>query len=216
MLICITEYARHRGVSLAAVQHAVQRGRIHRYPDGMIDTDRADREWEQNTLHSNARFDQRGVPKKKREGSPPAATGHVQAGRHRVEQDAAELGSAERLASGPDFNKARAAKEIYEARIKKLDYEERLGNLVSRKSVEVEAFTVFRILRDACFNNPAAFPRKSPPRPRRRWFMSFCQQNYVARSKTSLITNRRGLALPKQVSALVTSWNQRVSAQALR
>jgi hypothetical protein len=157
MLICITEYARHRGVSLAAVQHAVQRGRIHRHPDGMIDTDRADREWEQNTLHSNARYDQRGVPKKKRAGDclqPLVASRHVHAGRHGAEQDAAELDSAERLATGPDFNKARAAKEIFEARIKKLDYEERLGNLVSRKSVEVEAFTAFRILRDACFNIP--------------------------------------------------------------
>ena len=160
MLLGITEYSRHRGVSLAAVQHAVQRGRIHRNPDGMIESDRADREWEQNTLHANARFDQRGVPKKKREyngrAPSPAATGHVEAGHAatHTEQDAAELGSADRLATGPDFSKARAAKEIYEARIKKLDYEERLGNLVSRKSVEVEAFTTFRILRDACFNIP--------------------------------------------------------------
>lgn len=164
MLMGITEYARHRGVSLPAVQHAVKAGRITRRPDGLIDTDQADREWEQNTDHNKAHFEQRGVPKKRNgQGpAPPAATGHVQAGRHRAathavrhaEQDAAELGSAERLATGPDFSKARAAKEIYEARIKKLDYEERLGNLVSRKSVEVEAFTAFRILRDACFNIP--------------------------------------------------------------
>jgi hypothetical protein len=161
MLLGITEYARHRGVSLTAVQYAVKRGRITRRVDGLIDTEQADREWEQNTMHSNARVDQLGVPKKPR-ADPPAATGHVQAGRHRAathairhaEQDAAELGSGERLATGPDFNKARAAKEIYEARIKKLDYEERLGNLVSRKSVELEAFNAFRILRDACFNIP--------------------------------------------------------------
>jgi len=161
MLVGITEYARHRGVSLTAVQLAVKQGRVTRRPDGLIDTDQADREWEQNTNHAQARY---GPRKKKGEGpaSSTAATGHIQAGRHRAathairhaEQDAAELGSAERLATGPDFNRARAAKEIYEARIKKLDYEERLGNLVSRKSVEVEAFTAFRILRDACFNIP--------------------------------------------------------------
>jgi hypothetical protein len=163
MLMGITEYARHRGVSLTAVQLAVKRGRITRRADGLIDTDQADREWEQNTNHAQARY---GPRQKKTEGEGPAsstaATGHIQAGRHRAathavrhaEQDAAELGSAERLATGPDFNRARAAKEIYEARIKKLDYEERLGNLVSRKSVEVEAFTAFRILRDSCFNIP--------------------------------------------------------------
>lgn len=161
----ITEYAKHRGCSLTAVQYAVKRGRIHRRPDGLIDTDRADREWDQNTNHAMARADQKGVPKKSRDGegpTPPAATGHVQAGRHRAathaarhaEQDAADLGDGERKGNALDFNKARAAKEIYEARIKKLDYEERLGNLVSRKSVEVEAFTSFRILRDACFNIP--------------------------------------------------------------
>jgi len=162
MLVGITEYARHRGVTLTAVQLAVKGGRITRRPDGLIDTDQADREWEQNTNHAQARY---GPRKKKPEGEAgpsTAATGHIQAGRHRAathairhaEQDAADLGSAERLATGPDFNRARAAKEIYEARIKKLDYEERLGNLVSRKSVEVEAFTAFRILRDACFNIP--------------------------------------------------------------
>lgn len=159
MLMGITEYARHRGVALQAVQYAVKRGRITRRPDGLLDSDQADAEWERNTEHANARY---GPKKKPDAAGPPAATGHVQAGRHRAathaarhaEQDAAELGSAERLATGPDFNRARAAKEIYEARIKKLDYEERLGNLVSRKSVEVEAFTAFRVLRDACFNIP--------------------------------------------------------------
>ncbi len=159
MLMGITEYARHRGCNLQAVQYAARRGRIHRNLDGLIDSEKADREWEQNTMHSNARYG----PRKKAKGAgiPTAAAEHVAAGQRadlhsvrRVEQDAPELGSAERLATKPDFSKARAAKEIYEARIKKLDYEERLGNLVSRKSVEMEAFTAFRILRDACFNIP--------------------------------------------------------------
>jgi len=153
----ITEYARHRGVNLTAVQYAVKRGRITRRDDGLIDSEQADRDWEQNTLHSNARYGPK--PKRNQQGPTPPATEHIRhrAAKHAVhhaEQDAAELGSAERLATGPDFSKARAAREIYEARIKKLDYEERLGNLVSRKSVEVEAFTAFRILRDACFNIP--------------------------------------------------------------
>jgi hypothetical protein len=163
MLMGITEYARHRGVTLQAVQFAVKRGRVTRNPDGLIDSERADREWQQNTEHSNARFG----PKKKAKPSdgdapPPAATGAIQGGRHqaathalhRAQQDAADLGSGERLAGALDFSKARAAREIYQARIAKLDYEERLGNLVSRKSVEVKAFNTFRILRDACLNIP--------------------------------------------------------------
>jgi hypothetical protein len=158
MLMGITEYARHRGVSLQAVQFAVKRGRITRNPDGLIDSERADREWQQNTEHSNARPG----PKKKAQPSHAAATGAIQGGRHqaathaihRAQQDAADLGSGDRMGGALDFSKARAAREIYQARIAKLDYEERLGNLVSRKSVEVDAHNAGRILRDACFNIP--------------------------------------------------------------
>ena len=38
-------YARHRGVSLTAVQKAIHSGRIPTTADGKIDSDRADAEW---------------------------------------------------------------------------------------------------------------------------------------------------------------------------
>ena len=46
----IRAYARHRGVSHEAVRKALAAGRITAGPDGWIDPEVADREWEANTL----------------------------------------------------------------------------------------------------------------------------------------------------------------------
>jgi hypothetical protein len=56
--------------------------------------------------------------------------------------------------AAPDYNRARAAKEIYEARLKQLEYEERRGSLISRKEVEMRAYNRARVLRDALANVP--------------------------------------------------------------
>jgi hypothetical protein len=159
----ITEYARHRNCGLAAVQYAVKAGRIHRNPDGLIESDRADAEWEQNTLHTNARYGQKGIPKKASADEAAAATGHIQAGRHRAATHAAKAAAAEtadaldserRQITAADFNKSRAARELYEAKLTKLKYEERRGKLVSKDDIEREVFNAFRVLRDAAFNIP--------------------------------------------------------------
>ena len=143
----ITEYARHRGCQLQAVQYAIKAGRIQRSDEGKIDSDQADADWERNTMHSNARYGPK--PPKKEGGPAPSHSAKAKAA-----EAAADLSSGERLATGPDYSKARAAKEIYEARLKKLDFEERLGNLVSRQEMELAAFNRFRVLRDACLNIP--------------------------------------------------------------
>lgn len=61
LLMTITEYARHRGVYLQAVQYAVKAGRIKRDVDGKINSDQADADWQRNTMHTNART----APRKK-------------------------------------------------------------------------------------------------------------------------------------------------------
>jgi hypothetical protein len=47
--LSLRAYARHRGVSLAAVQKAIQTGRIQTTAEGRIDVAQADQEWERNT-----------------------------------------------------------------------------------------------------------------------------------------------------------------------
>jgi hypothetical protein len=136
----ITQYARHAGVYLQAVQYAVKSGRIKRDANGMIDSEQADADWQRNTLHTNAR---RGPRKKV-----------VAEAQERAAETASELGAPDRLAAAPDFSKARAAKEIYLARLTRLEFEKRQGNLISRAEVVTATANQFRILRDACFNIP--------------------------------------------------------------
>lgn len=125
----LREYARHRGCALRAVQVAIQAGRITREPDGSIDPVKADREWAENT-HNQRRSPHRSratTPNPTHEPSPVSA----------------------------NFAQARAAKEVFEARIRRLELEERLGNLVQVNAVKLEAFNRARITRDAMLNIPS-------------------------------------------------------------
>ena len=48
-ILGVREYARHRGVGHSTVQKAISSGRISPLPNGMIDSDQADRDWAANT-----------------------------------------------------------------------------------------------------------------------------------------------------------------------
>jgi len=54
MGLSIRAYARHRGVSHVAVKKAIDSGRITQNPDGTIDADTADQDWQRNTLPPTA------------------------------------------------------------------------------------------------------------------------------------------------------------------
>jgi len=142
VLLGITEYSRYRGCALAAVQYALKAGRIQRNADGLIDTEQADADWERNTMHTNARPG----PKPKREAGDSAS----------LNQNTArpDPGDAHHQVGGVDYAKARAAKEVYAARLTRLEFERRLGNLLPKNEVEVAAFNRFRVLRDSCLNIP--------------------------------------------------------------
>ena len=52
------------------------------------------------------------------------------------------------------FAEAQAEKERYKAKLAKLEYEHKIGQLVDRESVEREAFRVARVVRDAMLSLP--------------------------------------------------------------
>ncbi|MBM3746497.1 MAG: hypothetical protein FJW34_11925 [Acidobacteria bacterium] len=138
-LVSLRGYAKHRGVTLRAVQKAIQSGRIRTTPAGQIDTGQADADWERNTgprAGSSIAFPS---PPPRRPAPPPA-----------VEPPRAELGGAGTL----DYARARAVHEHYKARKAKLEYEEKLGKLLSRDEVTVAAFNRYRGLRDRALNLP--------------------------------------------------------------
>ena len=57
-------------------------------------------------------------------------------------------------ARGPSFAQSRAVRELYLARMAKLDFEERSGTLVRLVEVENALFVVVRVLRDGLLSLP--------------------------------------------------------------
>lgn len=110
MLLSRREYAVHRGVTVAAVQKAVETGRISLI-DGKIDPEKADKEWAENT-------------------NPAYNTPRTND------------------SSSNSYQKSKAMKTTYDAMLKKLEYEERAGKLISRAQVEADVFAASRAIRD--------------------------------------------------------------------
>jgi hypothetical protein len=133
-LVAIGELARLLRRDPKAIRFAVSRGRITRRPDGLFDADQAIAEWEANTLH------ERSHSANKVFEMAPASNLPLE---------------NERLAKASDYAKARAAAQIYEARLKKLKYEERAKHLVPVRDVADAAYRMMSCLREACMNIPA-------------------------------------------------------------
>lgn len=136
-LISQREYARRRGVSHSAVQRAVKAGRISTV-DGKIDPAQADREWRENTDQSKPRNRITGSPKQARVPGEPS--------------EPMEFGAADASHGGngaaTGYAKARAAREVYQAQLAKLDLDRRRGLLVRADEVRVGAFNMARKARD--------------------------------------------------------------------
>ena len=131
--ISLRAYAKHRGVTLKAVQKAIESGRIHTNADGKLDAERADAEWARNTGPKARRTVASSSP------TPPP-----------VEQPRPDSLGAGAL----DYAKARAIIAHYEARLAKIDYEERIKKLINADEVSVAAFNLFRMFRDRMLNIP--------------------------------------------------------------
>jgi hypothetical protein len=124
-LVSLRQYAKHRGVSHTAVEKAVKQGRIKLTPEGKIDVEAADRDWSRNSSPVNA----------------PNRTPR-------------NLPSADGPTSGPSYAQSRAVRELYLARLAKIEFEERASKLISRDEVTVAAFTKARTVRDSLLNLP--------------------------------------------------------------
>ena len=116
MGVSLREYARRRGVSHTAVQKAIASGRIGTEPDGTIDSDRADLEWEANTRQAQ----------------------NV----HQPEE------------SGMTYRKARKMRLLYEAKLLKLELDEKEGVLADEKELCREVFNRARQARDRLMTVP--------------------------------------------------------------
>src|SRR5579883_1167116 len=109
-LLSLRAYAKHRGLSLAAVQKAIHSGRITPNADGLIDSDRADAEWNAKTRPGQRR-PRTALAQPREAAEAPAAVPRE---------------SAEAPPSGLDYFRARAIRESYLARLAKIEFEERI------------------------------------------------------------------------------------------
>lgn len=147
MLMGYREYARHRGVSLGAVQKALRDGRITASDEKKIDSAVADRDWAINTDASRIAVSaiEMAAPVAQKEISFAAPAGGE-----------ADKPAGEEL-TGTDSNasryrESRASREFYVAAKQKVEYEQLLGRLINVDDAKRIAFTSFRAIRDSVLN----------------------------------------------------------------
>ena len=136
-LISQREYARRRGVTHVAVQRAIKTGRISTV-DGQIDPALADLQWQENTDQSKPRNRITGNPRQAKAPGEPS--------------EPMDLGVTDEVIGGPStasgYAKARAARELYQAQLAKLELDRQRGTLVRADEVRLGAFNMARKARD--------------------------------------------------------------------
>lgn len=141
MGLSIRAYARHRGVSDAAVRKAIATGRITPEADGTVDPQRADAEWARNTeaprTGTRARAVKAAVPQ---ENTNIAPTGD---------------GQAVLPTGGASLLQARTVNEVVKAQTNKVRLARLKGELVDRNQAIAHVFKLARAERDAWLNWPA-------------------------------------------------------------
>ncbi|OFA05180.1 hypothetical protein [Duganella phyllosphaerae] len=147
MLMGYREYARHRGVSLGAVQKAVRAGRITANDEKKIDSAVADRDWDVNTDASR-------VAVSAVEATAPLAQKEISfatpSGEGGDKSSTEELTGSDNNASR--YRESRASREFYVAAKQKVEYEQLLGQLINVDEAKRIAFTSFRAIRDSVLN----------------------------------------------------------------
>ena len=132
MGVSLREYARRRGVSHVAVMKAIRAGRLTTEPDGTLDPEKADAQWDENT--DPAQRPEQPAAARADEAPQPA--------------DPAPQGSA-------SFTQAKTAHEIAKAQRARIEVQRLREEVVDRARATTEVFRLARRERDAWVNWPA-------------------------------------------------------------
>jgi hypothetical protein len=148
MGVSIRAYARIRGCTEGAVRKAIASKRITSNPDGTIDPEQANQEWERNTfagktLHQATR--RQVVPLS---SFPPRRGGSGIPGQAEVSSDPVSA-----------YLRARAVSETFKAKTAQLEYEERAGKLIQATKAGEYAANWSAIVGDAL----SAYPDRVAP-----------------------------------------------------
>lgn len=151
-------YARHRGVTLRAVQKAIEANRISVNANGKIDSDAADRAWEANTDASRIAVNvldtapvQPSAPVQQSIPLMPAPASNVQESSPSADKsEPDEVTGSDRVAI--EYREHRSTRERYSSLKQQLEYEQLVGSLINVEEAKRIAYTSFRGLRDAVMN----------------------------------------------------------------
>ena len=137
MGLSIRAYARHRGVSDAAVRKAIAAGRITPEADGTLDAARTDAQWSRNT-------------------EAPRVGTSTQAARAPVPADSTPTGDATATlpTGGASLLQARTVNEVVKAQTNKVRLARLKGELVDRNQAIAHVFKLARAEREAWINWP--------------------------------------------------------------
>jgi hypothetical protein len=141
-------YSRHAGVTLRAVQKAIEAGHIKVTAEKKIDSDQADRDWRNSSEVMRSIVSINTLAKI---APLPAPQGHGEAG----DSDSGEGAETESDTSTSEYRTHRAEREKYGALKQKLEYEQLAGGLIPVDEAKRIAFTTFRGIRDSVLNVPA-------------------------------------------------------------
>ncbi len=134
MELSLRAYAKHRGVTEAAVRKAIKQGRITKNPSGKINPKIADNEWNKNT-------------------DPAQIKAAIAEEKPDYSQNSAQYPNQNSIA-GPSYQQSRAIKEAYSAKLIRLQFEKESKKLISVDDVKVVAFNTARMTRDRILNIP--------------------------------------------------------------
>lgn len=146
------EYSRHAGVTLRAVQKAIEAGHIQVQAGKKIDSIQADRDWRNSADVLRPVLSV--TPTEKRAASPAALGGEEYDDSHAGEGEG-DSEPAEADGSTSEYRTHRATREKFSALKQELEYKQLAGELIAVGEAKRIAYTTFRNIRDSVLNVPA-------------------------------------------------------------
>ena len=139
MGVSIRAYARHRGISDTAVHKALKTGRITAEPDGSIDIDRANHDWQLNT----AQREKQSSPQLGREASDPSRGDSSQGDPSQAHEQQGEFSSGRTT-----YTQAKTANEVLKAHTNRVRLKQLKGEVIDRNEAIAHVFRLARQERD--------------------------------------------------------------------
>lgn len=145
------EYSRHAGVTLRAVQKAIEAGHILVQDGKKIDSSQADRDWRNSADVLRPVLSV--TPTERRSVSPAALGGEYDDSRAGEGEGDSEPAEAD--GSTSEYRTHRATREKFSALKQELEYKQLAGELIAVGEAKRIAYTTFRNIRDSVLNVPA-------------------------------------------------------------